>query len=412
MGSQGRPKSCSRVHLDPIAARMWKKSRFGAVGGESIDSKGGTKAAYGMAMAIIDDSLIVSFGDRSVHEQLLLKVLMALDDAMARIQPSKCDVFRSSVGLPTKTNTIRNFPALTNLKSVRSFVSLCSFYRRYIKDFAEIAQPLTDLLRNDEWRDPTAPDTVKAIDQLKTVMTTAPVLAYFDVTAPTELLTDASGVSIGGVVQQSDNEGHTRPVSYYSRRLIPTETNYHTYERGLLALKETLLSFRHWLLGIPIAVRTDHHSLKWILNQASEFTGKRLRWLAKISEFDVTEITHIPGKDSIVADVLSRYPDSEGINFEESMLPYGNMDVKFSSLEQVLAYKLVNSLPNSDVVPSSEHDLSEHLDVVSETSRPDRLHVYGCQCRVCQGACRCKVCCGLAWILHLPLSCAADDSRT
>ena len=114
------------------------------------DANGKERTGYGMVTSYIDDSLVVSFGYSSnslqVHEQLLMQAFAALDRANARIQPAKCEFFRTSVGFlghdlsaegisqqATKLEAITHFPPLTNIKSVRAFVSLCSFYRKYIR---------------------------------------------------------------------------------------------------------------------------------------------------------------------------------------------------------------------------------------------------------------------------------------
>ena len=68
--------------------------------------------------------------------------------------------------------------------------------------------------------------------------------------AKTDLYVDASGLSIGGVLQQDDENGDSRPVGFYSRRLQGAEVQYSTYDRELLGLRDSVLHFRHLLLGI------------------------------------------------------------------------------------------------------------------------------------------------------------------
>ena len=77
--------------------------------------------------------------------------------------------------------------------------------------------------------------------------------------------------------------------------------------KELLGLRDGVLHFRHYLLGIKFKVHTDHSSLLWLMTQ-TEVVGQRQRWLVVLSEFDMTEIAHIAGEKNVVADGLSRYP--------------------------------------------------------------------------------------------------------
>jgi hypothetical protein len=149
---------------------------------------------------------------------------------------------------------------------VRAFVSLCSYYRKFVWRFAEIAQPLTDLLRADGWKTPFSQDVLDAVDKLKEALCSSPVLQFYDVNAPTDLYVDASGQSIGAVLQQI-KDGSSHPIGYYSRRLTPAEMKYAVYDRELVGLRDACLHFRYQLLGIRFTVRTDHSSLRWILSQ-------------------------------------------------------------------------------------------------------------------------------------------------
>jgi hypothetical protein len=80
----------------------------------------------------------------------------------------------------------------------------------------------------------------------------------------TDLYYDATGGSIGVVLQQTDRDGNVRPVGFYSRKLTPAEGRYGTYDRELVGLRDGCLHFRYHLLGVPFTVRTDHGSLRWL----------------------------------------------------------------------------------------------------------------------------------------------------
>jgi hypothetical protein len=154
----------------------------------------------------------------------------------ARVLPAPETVFLGYVlrkdGILTqdsKISAIKNWSPLTDIRSLRGFVSLCSYYCKYILRFTEISDPLTDLLKDGQCRTPSAPDVIAAVESLKTALVIIPVLTYVDVHAvATDLYCDASSVSIGVILQQTDRNGNVRPVGFYSRNLTPVEGLYGT----------------------------------------------------------------------------------------------------------------------------------------------------------------------------------------
>jgi hypothetical protein len=94
----------------------------------------------------------------------------------------------------------------------------------------------------------------------------------------------------------------------YFRKLTSAEERYNTYDRELVGMRDSCLHFRYQLLGVPFTVLTDHSSLRWILSQP-DLTAILQRWLVILSQFQMTEISHVTGKDNVVADALSRYPE-------------------------------------------------------------------------------------------------------
>ena len=269
----------------------------------------------------------------------------------------------------SKISAIKNWPPLTDIRSVRAFVSLCSYYRKYIWRFAEISAPLTDLLKDGQWRAPSAPDVLTGVESLKAALVSSPVLAYFDVhAAATDLYCDASGGSIGAVLQQTDRDGNVRPVVFYSRKLTTAEGRYGTYDRELVGLRDGCLHFRYQLLGVPFTVRTDHSSLRWLLSQP-ELTAIRQRWLAVVSQFQMTEISHVKGSDNVVADALSRYPEETGQSYDHLLPDEHDMDLvcaHFFNLSSGLSMDDFGSLSQDDTVP--------HVDVSFDGNGDDLLN--------------------------------------
>ena len=190
--------------------------------------------------------------------------------------------------------------------------------------------------------------------------------------AESTLSVDASGYSIGAVLHQTDADGNVRPVGFYSRRLTDAEMKYSIYDREVVGLRDGVLHFRHWLLGIPFKVKTDHCSLRWLLSQP-ELTGQRQRWLTVLQEFRITEIIHVAGVVNVVADVLSRYPDPQGQSYDHLIPKNGNMDVRFSNLVAIVNH--IHSGTESEVgaeVPCTAGTGSIYMDLRAMATQTER----------------------------------------
>lgn len=175
---------------------------------------------------------------------------------------------------------------------------MADYYRRFIKGYAAIAAPLTNLLTNllktDNfcWSE----TTNLAFIQLKKAVTEAPVLALPNFAKPFVLETDASGTGIGAVLSQVNH-----PIAYFSKKLSSRMQKKSTYSRELFAITEALVLD---LLGHPFTIKTDQKSLK-SLNDQSLQTPEQQAWLPKFLGYDF-KIEYKPGKESIPADALSR----------------------------------------------------------------------------------------------------------
>jgi len=197
----------------------------------------------------------------------------------------------------SKLQAVIDWVQSTNVKQLRGFIGLTGYYRRFVKGYAHLAAPFTDLLQKDAFH--WTPSATVAFYALKRALTTAPVLALPDFSIPFVLETDASGSGIKAVLSQNNH-----PIAYFSKKLSPRMQRQSTYVREFYAIIEALAKFCHYLLGHKFVIKTDQKGLKELLEQQLQ-TPEQQQWLPKFIGFDFT-IQFKSGRDNIVADALSR----------------------------------------------------------------------------------------------------------
>lgn len=273
----------------------------------------------------LDDILVFS---RTLEEHLehLEIVLKKLQDNQLYARGSKCEFLKSEVPFlghivsrdgikvdPEKIATIKDWKSPTTVKQIRSFLGLASYYRRFIRGFANIAAPLNELLKKGSkfnW----GVKEETAFGQLKVALTEAPVLSMPDFKRQFILTCDASDVAIGSVLSQVfDGDKLDRPIAFYSRKLSSTETRYPTHEREMLAIYDSVLHFRCYLESDQtFLVQTDHASLRFMKEQ-SRLSRRIAKWIERLQPFHY-DIQYKPGKTNVVADALSRKEYEEVLN--------------------------------------------------------------------------------------------------
>ena len=268
----------------------------------------------------IDDVLVHS-ADGEEHVDHLKQVFQRLREAGLTLRGWKCHiampkvvylghVFSASGMAPDhrKIVAVQEWPIPTNATEVRQFLGLASYYRRYIHQFADIAKPLNALTQKAtafEWTG----ECQDAFNSLKRKLTQAPILAYpsfHQSASPFVLQTDASAVGLGAVLEQ---DGHV--IAYASRTLNKAEQKYSVIQKECLAVVFALKQFRHYLLGRPFRLITDHEPLQWLSAQKME--GMLSRWALAMQEFCFT-IEYRKGSLNSNADALSRREATQHIS--------------------------------------------------------------------------------------------------
>jgi hypothetical protein len=272
------------------------------------------------ALVYMDDIIIYS-KTLEDHCEHLEQVLQLLIKAGLKLNPDKCDFFRKQILFlghmvsekeikpnPMLVEKIQKCPPPQTKRKVRSFLGLASYYRRFIKDFSQIAKPLYDLTKQNVtfcWTE----NCEKAYEHLRTCLTTNPIVIYPDFTKPFILHTDASDYAVGAVLAQIDEKKREHVIAYASRILSPAECHYTVTEKECLAIIWATKHFHYFLQGHPFSIVTDHEAIPW-LKKHKQPKGRLARWIIHLSEYDPYTIIKRKGSDHTNADALSRLETS------------------------------------------------------------------------------------------------------
>jgi len=269
-----------------------------------------------LCMVYLDDIIVYS-RDYSDHLRNLSEVCDRLRQANLKLHPDKCVLTQNEVtflghkvtedGISTddaKIKVVRDWPVPKNVKETRSFIGFCSYYRRFVKDFAIVAKPLHQLTEKGKkfnWTEACQ----EAFSNLKELLISAPVLGYPQNDGEFILDCDASFFGMGAVLSQKQNDVE-KPIAYFSKTFSKCETNYCVTRKELLAIVMAIKNFHHYLYARKFTVRTDHGSLRWLMN-FKEPEGQLARWLEELGSYQFT-IIHQAGRLHSNADGLSRRP--------------------------------------------------------------------------------------------------------
>ena len=307
----------------------------------------------------VDDCIVYS-NDMGSHIQDLKLVLGKLKAAGFTLRGSKCMFGKSSVthlgfeyssaGVsPTleRTKSVADWPVPNSAKELRSFLGLANFYRRFVPSFADISAPLTPLTSTKvafTW----TPMHQQAFENLKDALVSPPILDYPKQTDTFALATDASDIGLGAVLSTSRGT----VVEYASRALTSAEKNYTTIEKECLAIVWATRRFRHYLLGAPFTLQTDHKPLMWLQSaKESHARSQRLeRWALELRAFEFT-VKHRPGVENVDADSLSRHP----VSLVALEPPLSFTDISTAQHSDPVLSKVLSHLQSSSARPSSNN---------------------------------------------------------
>ena len=277
----------------------------------------------------LDDIMIHS---RNIEEHIvhLEMVFQAMKEEKVKFKLSKCHIAAEKVEYlghdispgkirPLKSHVvaIEKFPIPKDRISLQQLLGKINFNRKFIPNASKKLSPLFELLKDGkqfQWTD----SCQKAFEDIKSILTSEPVLRIFNPNLPCYLFTDACKIGIGAILKQKSNDDEELlTVGYFSKKLLPYQRNYTISELECYAIVEALEYFHHYLYGSKFTVITDHQALKW-LHKIKKPNSRLFKWALKLSQYDF-QIQYRPGKDNIEADALSRNPVLEDFTHENHL---------------------------------------------------------------------------------------------
>ncbi|KAJ8338705.1 hypothetical protein SKAU_G00354910 [Synaphobranchus kaupii] len=270
--------------------------------------------------AYLDD--VVIFSDSwEQHVVRMSALFRRLAEAGLTVNLAKCEFARATVTylgkvvgrgevrpVNAKIIAISNYPVPTSKKELMRFLGMAGFYRGFCSNFSSVVAPLTNLLKGKAlyiWSD----SCQAAFDEVKHLLSSAPVLAAPCMERSFSLQVDASAVGAGAVLLQRDESGVDRPVGYFSRKFqIKFQINYSTIEKEALALVWALQHFEVYVGNdaVPLVVYTDHNPLTFLTSLQCP-NQRLMRWCLFLQAYWL-DVRHIKGRDNVLADALSRAP--------------------------------------------------------------------------------------------------------
>ena len=278
------------------------------------------KGMHGTEVFVYLDDIVVYAESLDEHDKKARRLFDRLRDANLKLQPDKCDFLRTEVAYlghiigrdgvkpnPAKINAIRKFPRPTTVRAIRQFLGLSGYYRRFIKDYAKIAKPLSDLLKKDikwEW----GCSQRRSFRKLRRYLCRTPILLYPEFQKTFKLTTDASDHAVGAILTQ-EKDGVDMPVAYFSKTMNACEQKYAKAEKECLAVLYAVMNFRPYLYGREFILACDYEPIHWITYV--ENPGARLlRWRLRPQDYQY-KFEYKQGKLNRGVEALSGNPATD-----------------------------------------------------------------------------------------------------
>ena len=267
-------------------------------------------------MLVFFDDILIYSTSWTDHLKHVKAVFQLLRQHHLFVKRSKCSFGATSVGYlghiisehgvamdPSKVAAVEAWPRPRTVRALRGFLGLTEYYRKFIASYDAVISPLTALLKKEafSW----SVDAERAFLDLKRAVMSAPLLQLPDFSLKFVVDCYAFGSGFGAVLHQGDGA-----IAFFSWPVAAHHAKLPAYERELIGLVKAVRHWRPYLWGRPFTVRTDHWSLKFLLDQRLT-TIPQHTWVSKLFGYDFN-VEYRPGSQNVVADALSRR-DEEGL---------------------------------------------------------------------------------------------------
>ena len=298
----------------PFGRHRFKRLPFGIHSAAEVFQKKISEIISDIDGAANDQDDIIVFGkDNEEHDEALQQVLDKVRESGLKLNKKKC-IFRvtqttflghliSADGIkpdPRKIEAILQMPTPANKTELQRFLGMINYLGKFLPNISKETAPLCQLLEKDvQWQFEQQHEAV--VNRLKKMITSSPVLAYYESKLPIRLTRDASKAVLG-----QNHEGVWKPIAYASRAMTQCEQHYAQIEKETLAIVFACERFHEYTYGKRVIVRTDHKPLGAIFSKPINKAPPRIqRFLLRLQKYDL-QVEFTPGSEIPVADTLSR----------------------------------------------------------------------------------------------------------
>ena len=264
------------------------------------------------------DDNIVRGETQDEHDTRLRQVLLRIQESGLKLNKSKCVISSNEISFlghhlsadgikpdQKKIEAIINMQNPSNKNELQHFLGMVNYLGKFVPNLSTVTSPLRQLLQKDTIFSMEKPQ-LEAIAQVKQLITSYPVLQFYDPATSLRLRADASADGLGAMLEQQSNDNEWHPIAYASRSTTDAEKNYAPIESEALSIVFGCERFHDYLYGRRFTIFNDHQPLKTIFNKSITSCPPRIqRLMLRLQRYDF-ELSYAPGKLMVVADTLSR----------------------------------------------------------------------------------------------------------